>query len=250
VTDGPTGRLHDRLSAMTARTARPRTLAALVAPLLLAVAVLSGCGGSDKPEQSPEKTLAAAKKNLDSTSGVRIGLNAAKLPTGVNGLLAADGVGTHDPAFEGDIKVSATGITADAAVVALKGVVYAKLPFTSKFQEIDPGDYGAPDPADLMNTEGGLSSLLTSATDVEADGEVRDGKVVLTSYAATVPGKAVAAVIPSASATAEFDATFTVTDQDRLARAVLSGPFYPKADDVTYTITFDEYDTETDIKAP
>ena len=235
---------------MTARPAPPRTRTALAAGLMVGVAVLAGCGGPEKPEPSPEKTLAAAKKHLDTTSGVRIGLSAAELPTGVNGLLAADGIGTHDPGFQGDIKVSAGGITADAAVVALGGVVYAKLPFTSKFVQIDPGDYGAPDPADLMSTEGGLSSLLTSATDVGAGKEVRDGKVVLTSYTATVPGEAMAAVIPSAVATAVFDATFTVTDQDRLAEAVLSGPFYPRADDVTYRITFDEYDTEKDIRAP
>ena len=235
---------------MTARPAPPRTLAPLVAALLVALAVVSGCGGEEKPERSPEKTLAAAKQNLDTTGGVRIGLATAKLPPGVDGLLAANGIGTHAPAFEGDIKVAAGGVTADAEVVAVEGVVFAKLPFTSKFVPIKPGDYGAPDPADLMSTEGGLSSLLTSATDVGAGKEVRDGKVVLTSYTATVPGEAVAAVIPSAVATAVFDATFTVTDQDRLAEAVLSGPFYPRADDVTYRITFDEYDTEKDIRAP
>ena len=58
---------------------------------------------------------------------------------------------------------------------------------------------------------------------------------MLTSYSATVPGTAVAAMIPSASADADFDATFTVTDDDELAKAVLTGPFYPDADDVTYT---------------
>ncbi len=89
---------------------------------------------------------------------------------------------------------------------------------------IDPGDYGAPDPADLMNPDGGLSSLLTAAQDVEAGKQVRDGKVVLSSFTGTVPGKDVAAVIPSAKESATFDATFTVTDQDELAKAVLTGP--------------------------
>jgi lipoprotein LprG len=238
--------LHDRLSAMTSRAARPGTAGVL----LVALAVLGGCGGDDTPKPSPEKTLAAAKENLDTTSGVRIGLSTRKLPTGVNGLLEADGIGTHDPAFEGDIKVSAGGITADAAVVAVDGVVHAKLPFRTTCVPIKPGDYGAPDPAALMSTDGGLSSLLTSATDVEAGKEVRDGSAVLTSYTGTVPGRAVAQVIPSASATEDFDATFTVDDEQKLAKAVLTGPFYPRAEDVTYTITFKAYGTEKDIKAP
>jgi lipoprotein LprG len=223
---------------------------ALTAVLVGVVATLTACSGPGEPEVSPERTLAAAKRNLDETSGVRIGLATDKLPAGVNGLLNAKGVGTHDPAFEGDIKVAASGVTADAAVVATDGVVYAKLPFTSRFVEIDPADYGAPDPAGLMNSEGGLSSLLTEAEDVQKGDDVRDGETVLSSFTGTVPGEAVAAVIPSATASADFDATFTVTDEDRLAKAVLTGPFYPKTDDITYTVTFDDYGIEQDIVAP
>ncbi len=31
---------------------------------------------------------------------------------------------------------------------------------------------------------------------------------------------------------------------------MLTGPFYPDADEVTYTIVFDEYDTSADIALP
>ena len=231
---------------MTARTRFSALALALVTVMLAATA----CAGDPKPETSPEDTLTAAKQNLDETSGVRIGLSTPTLPTGVSGLLKADGVATHDPAFKGTIKVAASGVTADAAVVAVGGAVYAKLPFTSKFVKIDPADYGAPDPADLMNPEGGLSSVLTAAENVKKGDSVRDGKVVLSSYTATVPGRTVAAIIPSANASADFDATFTVDDQDRLSKAVLEGPFYPKADSVIYSITFDDYGSKPTIAAP
>jgi lipoprotein LprG len=229
-----------------------RTLPALVAALLLVLApLLASCSsGKDNSSESPTKVLQQAKGNLDSTSGVRIKLSTKKLPPGVSGLLTADGIGTHAPAFDGDIKVSVSGVVADAAVIATGGNVYAKLPFTTKFAKIDPARFGAPDPSDLMNDEGGLSSLLTSAKDVKKGEDVRDGKRVLTTYTATVPGKAVAAVIPSADSSADFKATFTIDDEDRLAKAVLTGPFYPKADDVTYTIVFSDYGTKKTIKAP
>jgi lipoprotein LprG len=230
-------------------TAARRRLTAFPAALLL-LGSLTACSGADEAGATPEETLRTAKKNLDETPGLRIGLSTGKLPAGVNGLLEADGVATHAPAFDGDIKVAASGLTADAEVVAVGGVVYAKLPFTARFVPIDPGDYGAPDPADLMNPEGGLSSLLTAAEDVQVGDQVREGKQVLSSFTATVPGEAVASVIPSASATADFPATFTVTDDDRLAEAVLTGPFYPGADKVTYTITFADYGTERDITKP
>ena len=218
--------------------------------LALAVSALAGCGSHDKAGVSPERTLAAAKRNLDGTTGVRIGLSTPRLPTGVDGLLDADGIGTHAPAFTGAIKVSASGVTADAAVVAVRHAVYARLPFTSKFVRIDPSRYGAPDPAALMGAHGGLSSLLTSATHVQEGGKVRAGSEVLSSYTATVPGKAVSAVIPSATSTAGFRAVFTVDDKGRLAKAVLTGPFYPHAKDVTYTITFADYGTAKRIVAP
>jgi lipoprotein LprG len=229
-------------------TSRSRVLAALA---LAAGLTLGGCGGQDDTaEQPPEEVLAAAKENLDETSGVHIVLSTEKLPPGVSGILQADGIGTHAPAFEGTLKVVASGITADAEVVAVGDAVYAKLPFTTDFTKIDPADYGAPDPADLMSPEGGLSSLLTAVEDVQAGKDIRAGELVVTEYTGTVPGDVVAGIIPTASADSDFDARFTVTEENVLNEAVLTGPFYPGAEDVTYTIEFDQYGTEQEITAP
>ena len=224
-----------------------RTLAVtLLAPLLLAA-----CSDGDAAEElSPEERMAAAKTALDETPGVHVVLATDDLPAGVNGLLAADGIGTHAPAFEGDIQVSAGGLTAKAAVIAVDGTVWAVLPFTTDYAEIDPADYTAPDPAQLMSTDGGLSSLLTSVEELDAGKDVRDGKEVLSTFSGTLPGDVVAGVIPSAQADADFDATFTLDDGNQLSRVVMTGPFSPKADAVTYTIDFDQYGTDKDIKAP
>lgn len=224
---------------------------ALVGCALAAVLAVTGCSGSAGGAHStPEEALAAAKTTLDETSGVRLSLSTEKLPPSVNGVLRATGVGTHDPAFEGDLKVATGGVSADVPVVAAQGKVFAQLPFTTNFVEVDPAEYGAPDPAALMEPEGGLSSLLTSAEDVEEGEQVRSGEDVLSSYSGTVPGTAVAEIIPSASADGTFDVTFTVDDEDRLHRAELTGPFYPRSGEVTYTITFEEYGTEADITLP
>ncbi len=231
---------------MTARTRG--SLALALVTLLLGLTACSG--GDDEPEASPEQTLAAAKKNLDDTPGVTVTLSTPQLPSGINGLLSATGVGTHAPAFKGDIKVATGGFTADAGVVAVDDVVYAKLPFTSAFVPIDPATYNAPDPADLMRPEGGLSSLLTAVEDPQAGERTREGKVVVSSFTGTVPGEAVASIIPSADAAETFDASFTLTDDDELTKAVLTGPFYPEADDVTYTVTFTDYGPAADITKP
>jgi lipoprotein LprG len=225
---------------------------ALVALVLAAGLALGGCGADEPADrQSPDEVLAAAKATLDETPGVHVVLSTEKLPQGISGILNADGIGTHEPAFEGSLKVVASGISADAEVVAVDGVVHAKLPFTTDFEPIDPADYGAPDPADLMGTEGGLSSLLTSMEDVTEGAQERDGELLVTEYTGTVPGDVVAGIIPTASADTDFDARFTITDDNVLNEAVLTGPFYPKgSEDVTYTIRFDRYGTSKDINAP
>jgi len=236
---------------MTRSAGRAPALLTLLVGLALGGLLLGGCaGGEEEPQRSPQEVLAAAKATLDETSGVHVVLSTEELPDGVSGIVKADGVGTHAPAFEGTLKVVAGGISADAEVIAVGDQVYAKLPFTTDFTPITPADYGAPDPADLMATEGGLSSLLTAARDVTRGEPVREGERVLTEYTGTVPGDAVTRVIPTAAADSGFDATFTVSDDDVLDQAVLTGPFYAEGGDLTYTIEFDRYGLEKEITAP
>ena len=229
------------------RRLRP-LLAALATPLLL-VSACSGGGGDEEPS-TPEDVLAEAKTQLDETSGVAIDLSAGELPQGVDALVEATGVGTHAPAFDGDIKVSVNNLEVDAPVIAVEGLVYAQLPFTKEYNEVDPENYGAPDPATLMDPDVGLSSWLTAIEGVEEGDETRDGDQVLTTYTGTLPGSAVAEVIPSATVKADFDATFSIDDEGRLVIAEVTGPFYGDAGDVEYTINLDDYGTDKEITAP
>jgi len=225
---------------------RTRFAALAVVPALL----LAGCSEAEEPEASPQERLESAKTVFDETSGVRLTLGTDRLPPEVNGLLNATGVATHDPAFDGAIQVASSGLTADVDVVAVNGDVHAKLPFTSEFAIVDPADYGAPDPAALMSAEDGLSSLLTSVEDLAAGEQVRAGSEVLSTFTGTLSGQVVASIIPSASPQGTFDATFTVDDTDQVDRMILTGPFYPDAGEVTYTVDIDAYDVERDITAP
>lgn len=226
-----------------------RTLGVLASAALLAV---TGCTADSPEEQrSPSDVLAAAKQTLDDTSGVRLTLAADELPSGVTGVTRAEGVGTHAPAFDGTLTVVLDGATFDVPVVALDGVVHAQVPLVPGWQEVDPDEYGAPDPAQLMSTDAGFSSILTAGEGVEQGESVRggdDNSEVLTEYTATVPGEAVGNVIPSAEG--DFDATFTVTADDELREAVLTGVFYPGSEPMTYTIGFSDYGSEPTITAP
>ncbi len=166
-------------------------------------------------------------------------------------LKAAEGVGTHAPAFDGTITVVLAGTDFQVPVIAVDGTVNAQVPLTTGWSPVDPAEYGAPDPAQLMSTDAGFSSLLPATVDVEEGETIRggeDNKEVLTEYTGTVPGDVVSNVIPSADG--EFDATYTISADGELREAVLTGVFYPDTEAMTYTIGFDDYGTEKEITAP
>lgn len=231
----------------------------LAAPVVLAVAlgVLTACSGDDSGGggggRTPEQVLAAAKKTLDETTGVNVELVTKDLPGGVTGITSAEGTGVHPSAFQGTFKLSVNGLPADADVIAVNGTTYAKnsllLP---DWTQIDPATYGAPDPAKLMDPDGGFSGLLSAAEDVEKGDSVRggkDNKEILTEYTGTISSDAVSALVPSAEG--DFAFTYTISDNDELRQAVLKGAFYGKDHgDVTYTLTLDDYGTQKDIQAP
>lgn len=228
---------------------------ALVAALAVAGA---GCsddekksgGGGDEP--SPEEVLALAKTTLDETSAVKISLETDEVPSGVTGIKSATGVGAHPAAFQGEFELSVNGLPATAEVIAVGGVTYAKnsllLP---DWTSIDPSDYGAPDPAKLMEADDGFSGLIAAITGVEAGDSVRggdDNREIFTEYSGTIPSSAVEALIPTAEG--DFDAVLTVSDEGELRRAELTGVFYADADALTYTLKLDDYGTEAEITAP
>lgn len=229
----------------------PRLTSLLAAGvLLLPVTACSddSGGGDDTP---PEDVLAAAETTLDETSGVRITLDTDNLPDGVTGIEEAEGVGTHAPAFEGTITVNLSGQAFEVPVVAVDGDVHVQLPLTQGFQVVDPADYGAPDPARLMDPDTGFSALLAETTDLERGDSVRGGEdndEILTEFSGTVAGDVVSNIIPTASG--DFDVVYTITDDDELRSARITGVFYEDSEAMSYTLGFEDYGTEQDITAP
>lgn len=238
----------DRLARMPALS-RTLVLAVAALPLLLA-----GCSSDDTPVsegKSPEEVMQLVKTTFDQTSGVSLSLSTDDLPDGVSAIKSATGVGTHAPAFDGSLTVVLSGTDFEVPIIAVDGHVYAQIPLTPGWSDVDPAEYGAPDPAGLMDPETGFSSLLPATVDLEEGDSVRggeDNKEVLTEYTGTVPGDVVSNVIPSASG--DFDVTYTISADGELREAVLTGVFYPDTEAMTYTLGFEDYGTEKEIAAP
>jgi lipoprotein LprG len=228
-------------------------------PLLVAVAALvavalAGCSDDQKSvsdERSLDEVMELAKTTLDETSGVSLSLKTTDLPAGVTGVKEATGVGVHPPAFDGSLTVVLSGTDFNVPVIAVDDTVYAQIPLTPGWSDVDPAEYGAPDPARLMSPDAGFSALLPATEDLEEGESVRggeDNREVLTELTGTVPGDAVSNILPGAEG--DFDATYTITADGELREAVLTGVFYPNTESMTYTIGFEDYGTEKKITAP
>ncbi|MFT4080989.1 MAG: LppX_LprAFG lipoprotein [Nocardioides sp.] len=214
---------------------------------------LAGCGGgSDEVDLTPAKVLALAENHLDDTSGVDFSITSDDVPDGVVALTKADGELTKAPAFKGSITVPISGVSATVQVVSVDGTTYAKLPLVNSWQQIDPADFGVPDPATLLDPDTGIASLLKATQSAKKGDSVRggkDNKSILTEYSGTLPGDDVATVLPGAAG--EFDVTYTIDDDEMLSKAVITGHF--NGTDVaenTYTVTIDEYGVDTEITKP
>lgn len=248
-----------RTTAGARRARSPRTILAAPLTALALAAALTACSGDDTDggggggggsEASAEDVLTDAGDTIGDTSGLQLDLTTADLPEGVTGLSAASGVVTSAPAFEGSITVVLGGSQVQVPVVAVDDVVYAQVPLTPGFQQVDPAQYGAPDPAQLLAADGGFVTLLDQTTDLEDSGEERnpdDPSQVLRTIGGTVPGSAVESVIPSAEG--DFEASYGFEDGE-LRTADLTGVFYPDTDPMTYSLRFTGYGTEQDITAP
>jgi lipoprotein LprG len=143
-----------------------------------------------------------------------------------------------------------SGLTATVPITSVDGKVYAKLPLSTGYATIKPSEYGAPDPADFVDPDHGLSSLLTQLEGLEKGKQSRSGDQILTTYSGTLPGASVKRIIPSASSKETYETEIGV-DQKGYARTVqVTGTFFSAGDDVTYDVKFSGYDKGVEISAP
>ncbi|MET0767270.1 MAG: LppX_LprAFG lipoprotein [Aeromicrobium sp.] len=223
----------------------------LTATVLSGALLLTACTGDDSDSGDATERLEAASQALADAESFDISLSTKELPSGVRGLLSADGIGDQSPAFEGDVKVVAGGATLAAEVIAVDGKTYAKTGFSPVWAPLDPTTLGAPDPADLVGSDAhsGLAGLLKATTGAEVEDKSRDGDLVLTEISGDLPGDRIAALIPTADETEDFDVTYRLTDDDELHDAKITGPFYG-GEDVTYTLRLSPRDQPAGIEAP
>ena len=245
-------------------TFRRVAAAALVGGLTVVSA--TACSGGEDPvtknkdldddgdgEVTPEEVMAGAKAKLDETSGVEVSLSTDDEPDDGDYLASAEGVLIADPAsFEGEVAGRVMGSEQSGIpVVSVDGKVYVEVPVLG-WQSFQPDEFCAPDPAQLLNPETGVSAILTATEDLdEGESELGgdDNSETITPFTGTVPADTVRNILPCAEGDS-FDATYRIDGDGSLREAEITGEFFPGMDAITYVIAIDEYDVEQEITAP
>ncbi len=229
-------------------------------PAVLAVlAMLAGlpaCTGQSKRSSPADSArakalLASAKAKLDAATSVHFTVSSADVPKGTSSLVGGNGVAARPDGFKGDLQVAFGGAQVSVGVISVGGKTYAKLPFTTGYAVTDPKKYGLSDPGKLLDPQAGISTLLARAKDPKLGRRVRIGGEVVQEVTATIPGTAVNSLLPSADPAKSIRVTFSVVEGSKeLRQAVVTGPFFKKGIDSTYTIVLDRYGDKVDIRAP
>ncbi|XVX19861.1 LppX_LprAFG lipoprotein [Actinomycetota bacterium] len=225
---------------------------ALAGPLLASALLAAGCSGAEKEtEKPPNEVLAAAKQQLDTTSGVQLTLASTNVPKNANGVTAANGTGMVNPGpgFTGTINATLRGVTGTIDAIGLGKQTWIKF-FTPDYQAFDPGTVGAPNPAMLFDKTDGISSLLPATTEVAKGKQARLREAVLQEYSGKLPGSAINKVLVFGEKDGSFDVTYGIEPAtSRLRTAKMTGPFFAGTTS-TFTLQIDDYGTKVDITKP
>lgn len=214
----------------------------------IAISVLAGCGTAPV---DPSQVLRDAKHSIDSASAVHFTLTSQDVRGAGPLITGGEGDARRPDSFTGSLSVVAGGFTLRVNVVSTGGVFYAQTPLGSGYDKTDPSTYGFGDPAQLLNPDHGLSSLLTACTGAANRDADRLNGEQLDEVGCSIPGALVAALLTSADASQPVQATIGAdVTTHQLRRVALVGPFFDKAHVSTFTVVLDKYGENVTITPP
>lgn len=232
------------------RRANLRTRWAAAAVGAVMVLAPLGCSSSSTPKGNPETLLRQAKATLDAATSVHFKLTSSNVGSGGTNLTGGDGDLVRPDSMQGTFTVTISGFSADVKVVTKGGVFMAQLPFSSGYKVTNPSTFGLTNPADLMNTTTGLSSLLTEAQNPTYTGQVRIGGELLDTVTFKVPGSSIP-VLPDADPSTPVDGVAAINPSNHQLRQIsLVGPFTSASSNSTFVVTLTNYDEPVTITLP
>jgi lipoprotein LprG len=225
------------------------TVAGLAGVVVLVAAACGSGGHAAASKVDAETLLQRAKATVDAAQSVHFVLTSQGVSGGSTTLTGGEGDLARPDQLQGTFTVAIGGFSGNVKVVAKGGVFAAQLPFQSKFKETNPTTFGLTNPAQLLNPDHGLSSLLTAGTGATVTGQERIGGELLYEVTSSVPGSAVP-VLPDANPSQPVTMIAAINPSNYQVRQIsLTGPFTSK-NDSTYVVTLTNSNEPVTITVP
>jgi hypothetical protein len=195
--------------------------------------------------------LKQAKATIDGASSLHFTLSSENVRGSGLLLTGGDGDAKRPDSFSGTLAVSTGGVPISIPIVSVGGKFYAQLPLQTRYSIASPAQYGFGDPAQLLDPNNGLSSLLTEARNPKVGDSTRRNGEELQEVSAALPGPRVSALLVSADPSRDVQAVFRINlDTNQTRQVDLIGPFFAKDHDSTFHLVLDKYGENVSITAP
>jgi lipoprotein LprG len=225
-----------------------RRLGPAVAAVAAGVA-LAGCGGSGGVKADPQTLLRQAKAAIDATPAVHFTLTSRGVSGSGTNITGGQGDVVRPDQLLASFTVTVDGLGASVKVASKGGVFEAQLPFSNGYTRTNPASFGFSNPAQILDPNKGLSSLLLSGTGARVTGQERLSGELLDEVTTTVPGTAVP-VLPNANPSKPVAVTAAIDPANHQLRQVtLVGPFTSSTNS-TFIVTLTNYGEQTTIDLP
>ena len=220
--------------------------------VIVVIAALSAlCAGCGQTISDIPGFLGQAKTTLDQDQSLHFSLTSENAQGPGIILTGAEGDAKRPNAFTGVLHVVADGAPLQVSIVSVGGTFFAELPFTSTYKKAKPQDYGFGDPAQLLDPDKGLSSLLTAAKSPSLGDQKRLNGETVQLVNCTLPGDRIAALLTSADPSQDVQATFWIDpDSHQTLEVDLTGPFLTKAHTTTYHLMLSNIGANLTVTPP
>lgn len=219
--------------------------------LLAAGTVLAGGGCGSAAPVAPKVLLHDAFTTLDATPAAHFDLTSSNIPSAGQNLRGGSGDLARPNELRGSFEVSLDGLPVTVKVIALGGAFYALLPFASRYQQINPAQFGLGNPATVLDPRTGIAQLLNELSGARNTGAVRVDGELLEEITGTVPGAAIGSFLPDVDPSKPVTLVFAIDPSSHQVRRVTAtGPFAVAGVASTYQLTLTAYGEHVLITAP
>ena len=227
----------------------PRALLALVAPVLLAFGAAS-CSKDEDPNTLPSGTTLVS----ESAEAMRA-VQTAHIVIEVDGAISslpikmAQGDLKRNGDAKGDIQLQQFGQLIQLDFVLLSGDAYLKFP-TGGWQKQAGGTASFPyDPSAILDSERGITKLLSTATNARTEGSETIGGVDTYRVAVDFDNTAASVLVPGVPEGVKGQVWIDKANK-RMVKAVVSSPASGTTPAATMTVTLTNIDVPVTISAP